>query len=135
MDPFIAAAAAAGPWAALFGLLLAGLYGLLRGSLVSGAQLDRLTEQWEARLTALTEHYESRIAESHQREQDWRTAYERTDERADVQGEQVAELLTYARAADAVLRALPTPGGAPRVVAPDAPTLPRGFPRPGGTDA
>lgn len=133
MDSFNAAAAAAGPWVGLFGLLLAGLYAILRGALVPRSHVDLLREQWEARLTEVTEHYEGRIAEGHRREQDWRTAYERTDERADLQGAQVVELLSLARTADALLRALPA--AARPAVAPDAPTIPRGFPRPGTPDA
>jgi len=64
--------------------------------LVPSATVDRLTEQWEARL-----------AESHGRERLWQTAYERSEERAGVQAAQLQELMTLARTTDALLRALP----------------------------
>jgi len=92
--------AAAGPWAALLGVLVAGLNAILRGTLVTASQVDRLTAQWEARL-----------AESHQRELAWRAAYERTEEARGVDSRQLGELMTLARTTEALLRALPRPGG------------------------
>lgn len=124
MDAVTDAAAAAGPWVLLVGTLVGAIRAVFVGALVPRPQVDELKEQWEARLADL----EQRLTESHQREQDWRTAYERTDERADVTGAQVAELLTIARTTDAVLQALPL--AAPASGA--APTIPRGFPRPPG---
>jgi hypothetical protein len=90
--------AMAGPWVALFGVLVAGLYAILRGTLVPGRQVDRLTTQWEARL-----------AESHAREADWRTAYQRSEEARGVTADQLGELMILARTTDALLRALPVP--------------------------
>lgn len=84
------------PWAAVLGLVLAGLRYIMTGGLVPRSTLDVLTAQWEARL-----------GESHQREQDWRTAYQRAAERADVQAAQFGELMTYAKTTDAIVRALP----------------------------
>jgi len=80
----------------LTGLLLAGLYSLLKGHLVPSRTVDQLTAQWEARL-----------AESHGREHLWQLAYERSEERADVQAAQLQELMTLARATDALLWAIP----------------------------
>lgn len=99
MDGAQQIAAAAGPWAALLGLLLAGLYAILRGTLVPASTVDRITEQWEARL-----------AESHERELVWRAAYERTEEARSVNATQLGELMTLARTTEALLRALPRPG-------------------------
>lgn len=93
-------AAAAGPWAALLGVLIAGLYAILRGTLVPASQVDRLTAQWEARL-----------AESHERELAWRAAYQRTEEARSVNASQLGELMTLARTTEALLRALPRPAG------------------------
>jgi len=93
-------AAAAGPWAALLGVLVAGLYAILRGTLVPASTVDRITQQWEARL-----------AESHERELAWRAAYERTEEARGVDSQQFGELMTLARTTEALLRALPRPGG------------------------
>lgn len=86
MDVVQQTAATAGPWAALLGLLLAGLYAILGGRLVPAAQVDRLTAQWEARL-----------AESHQREADWREAYQRSEEARSVTAAQLGELMVLAR--------------------------------------
>jgi hypothetical protein len=44
-----------------------------------------------------------------QRAEDYRTAWERSDQARALQGEQLAALLEYARTADAVLRSLPVP--------------------------
>lgn len=125
MDPFNTAAAAAGPWVLVLGFIGAVLYAILRGALVPRSHVDLLREQWEARLG----EYETRLAESHAREQDWRSANERNDQRADIATAQVAELLPLARTTVAILQALPVaPAGAP-------PTVPRGIPRPGPGDA
>ena len=98
MDALPGVAAAAGPWALLFGVLVAGLHAILRGTLVPAAQVDRLTAAWEARLD-----------ESHQREQDWRTAYERSEAAREVASAQLGELMTLARTTEALLKALPQP--------------------------
>lgn len=119
MDPVISAAVAAAPWAALLGLLLAGLYAILRGTLVPRSHVDLLATQWEARLGDL----EQRLVESHQREQDWRTAHERSEQARAVDAAQLGEVIPVARATLELLRALPgsAPAGAP-------PTIPRGIP-------
>jgi hypothetical protein len=94
MDPSVFSAGG------LTGLIVAGLYSLLKGLLVPGRTVDRLTDQWEARL-----------AESHRREQLWQLAYERSEDRANVQAQQLGELMALARTTDALLRALPLPRG------------------------
>lgn len=99
-DDIAQVAGVAGPWSLLLGVLVAGLYAILRGSLVPASQVDRLTAQWEARL-----------AESHERELAWRTAYERTEEARSVNAQQLGELMTLARTTEALLRALPAPRG------------------------
>ena len=73
---------------------------ILRGRLVPATTVDRITEQWEARL-----------AESHERELAWRSAYERTEEARSVNGSQLGELMALARTTEALLRALPEPRG------------------------
>jgi hypothetical protein len=82
----------------LVGIVLAGLYGLLRGRLVPAVTLQTLEAQWQARL-----------AESHQREQDWKTAYQRAEEARAVTSQQLGELMILARTMDAFLRSLPQP--------------------------
>lgn len=82
----------------LLGVVGAGLYGLLRGRLVPAVTLDILEAQWQARL-----------AESHQREQDWKTAYERAEEARAVSTQQLGELMVLARTTEALLRSLPSP--------------------------
>jgi hypothetical protein len=93
-------AGVAGPWTLLLGVLVAGLYAILRGTLVPASQVDRLTAQWEARL-----------AESHERELAWRQAYERTEEARDVNARQLGELMNLGQTTVALLRALPGPRG------------------------
>lgn len=44
-----------------------------------------------------------------QRAEEWRAAWEKSEEARRVQAEQVAQLLEFARTADAVFRALPSP--------------------------
>lgn len=82
----------------LVGVVGAGLYGLLRGRLVPAVTLQTLDAQWQARL-----------AESHAREEQWRTAYERTEEARAVQSLQLGELMILARTTEALLRSLPPP--------------------------
>lgn len=82
----------------LVGIVMAGLYGLLRGRLVPAVTLHTLDAQWQARL-----------AESHQREQDWKTAYERAEEARAVTSQQLGELMILARTTEALLRSLPQP--------------------------
>lgn len=47
-----------------------------------------------------------------QRAEEWRTAWEKSEEARRVQAEQVAQLLEFARTADAVFRSLPSPNSA-----------------------
>lgn len=82
----------------LVGIVSAGLYGLLRGRLVPAVTLQTLDAQWQARL-----------AESHAREEQWRTAYEHTEEARAVQSQQLGELMILARTTEALLRSLPPP--------------------------
>ncbi len=44
------------------------------------------------------------------RSEEWRQAWEKSEEARRLQAEQVAQLLEFARTADAVFRSLPTPG-------------------------
>lgn len=98
MDEAAQVAAAAGPWSLLLGVLVTGLYAIIRGKLVPAATVDRITEQWEARL-----------AESHERELAWRSAYQRTEEARSINAQQLGELMALARTTEALLRALPAP--------------------------
>jgi hypothetical protein len=82
----------------LLGLAGAAGYGLMHGRLVPAVTLKTLEAQWEARL-----------AESHQREQDWKTAYERAEEARAVTSQQLGELMILARTTEALLRSLPPP--------------------------
>jgi hypothetical protein len=121
VEPYVDAAAAAGPWIALVGLVAGAIRALFTGQLVTASQVDRLTVQWEARITEAAEQAEARIAESHEREQLWRTAWERSEEARRVESAQVGELIPVARATEALLRAIPVGGGSP-------PTRPLGIP-------
>ena len=97
MDQVAQIAQVAGPWSLLLGTVIFGIRALIKGQLVPRSTVDALTVQWEARL-----------GESHQREQDWRTAYHKADETLDLFAVQFRELMTYAKTTDAIVRALPT---------------------------
>jgi hypothetical protein len=89
-------AALAGTWAALIGVLAFGLRAIISGALVPRAQVQAMTDQWEARLT-----------ESSTRETDWRTAYQNEAMRGDADSRSLEKLMTYAETADRVLQSLP----------------------------
>lgn len=78
---------AGGPWAIVAFMVISLFTSVLRGWLVPGATVDRLTSQAEQ----------------------WRLAYERAEEARRLQAEQVNQLLEFARTADVILRALPSP--------------------------
>jgi hypothetical protein len=101
IDPTVAAVSAL--LGGLVGIVLAGLRGLLRGRLVPAVTLDTLMAQWQAQL-----------AESHVREEQWRTAYLRAEEARAVTSQQLGELMILARTMDAFLRSLPPAHPAPR---------------------
>lgn len=94
------AVATAGPWATLFGVLVAGLYAILGGKLVPARTVAKLEANWEARLK-----------EALEREQTWQKAYQVAEEGRSVTSGQVTELLVHTRAVDAFIRALPTGKG------------------------
>lgn len=89
-----------GPWAALLGTLIFGIRALIKGDLLSRSYVDALKDGWEARLS-----------ESHQREQDWRSAYLTEAETSASKDTQLRELMSLARTMDAFIKALPKPGG------------------------
>lgn len=75
--------AGGGPWA----LLSLAVLSVIRGWLVPSATVTLLM----------------------QRAEDFRVAWERTEQARAAQAEQIGSLLEYARTADSVLRSLPTP--------------------------
>lgn len=83
----------AGPWACLLGVLVAGLYAILRGKLVPGATVDRLTAEWE-----------SRLADAQDEKADWKEAHRLERETREKQGEALRESLEVARAAEEALK-------------------------------
>jgi len=85
--------------ATILGVFGLGLRAIVTGALVPRSTLDVLTAQWEAR-----------IAESTQREQDWRTAYRNEAEASDTRDQLLTRLMTYAETADRVLQSLPRKG-------------------------
>lgn len=88
------------PWAALLGVIVAGLYAIQNGKLVPKLTVDLLVQQWEARL-----------AESAERERDWKTAYQNEAERGDADSRTLDRLMIYAETADRVLQNLPSSRG------------------------
>lgn len=92
--------ASLGPWGLLILVVSTVLTAFVRGWLVSStnhqAELNRLVVAWEARLL-----------EAGRRELDWRTAFMASEQRGDVQAEQLGKLMAYAQATDQILRSLP----------------------------
>jgi hypothetical protein len=97
-DDVVSIAQVASPWLALFGVIITGLRMILSGGLVPRSQQDVLIAQWEARL-----------AESKQREQDWRATAIASDAARELESKSLADLIIYARSADRVLSNLPAP--------------------------
>lgn len=87
---------AGGPWVALLSVLLAGLQQIRTGGLVPRATLDLMIAQ-----------YEARIAESREREQQWRSAADLERLAGQEQREQLGELIPLARTSVAILQSLP----------------------------
>ncbi len=107
-----------GPWGLLITAVATILIAFIKGGLVSGTQvkaaeeryqkeLDRLTTSGEAERARLVTLWEARLKESHTREQDWRAAFQGSEERADLLAGQVDKLMTYAQTADQLLRSIP----------------------------
>lgn len=115
-------AIAAGPWAVALSLLLGLLVAFSKEIIVTGKARDRLAAAYEAQILRIREDHaaenarlaalnEGRLGESLKREQDWRAAFERSEERADLLAGQVEKLMVYAQTTDQFLRALPRGGG------------------------
>jgi len=98
VDDAVSIAQVTSPWLALFGVVVTGLRMIMSGGLVPRSQQEVLVAQWEARL-----------AESLQREQDWRAAFIASDAAREVESKSLADLIIYARSADRVLSNLPAP--------------------------
>ncbi len=77
---------------AVVGALGVGLRAVISGALVPRAQVDAMTAQWTTRL-----------AESAERERDWRDAYRAAEETGDTRDAILAKLMTYAETSDRVL--------------------------------
>jgi hypothetical protein len=112
------ALATLGPWGLLILTVAAVLTAFIRGMLVPGSRLDKAEDRHlkdletrradhEAEKTRMVTMWEARLNESRTREQDWRAAFERSEERGDVLALQVDKLMAYAQTTDALLRAIP----------------------------
>jgi len=100
------------PWiggTGLSGLLLAGLYALLRGRLVAASVLAETEKQRTALLDKMERQWHARLEESKEREQSWRTAWERTEASRAAIESTLDDVLVSARAIEALIRALPIP--------------------------
>lgn len=84
--PWASLLAGGGPWA----LITLVVISIIRGWLVPSATVTLLM----------------------QRAEEWRAAWEKSEEARRVQAEQVTQLLEFARTADAVFRSLPSPNSA-----------------------
>jgi hypothetical protein len=84
---------AVGPWGLTLAMAASILVAFLRDGLVSGASVRRADERMQAEMARLCSQWETRLAESAAREEAWRAVAIRSDERADVASQQVAELI------------------------------------------
>lgn len=100
---------AGGPWVALLGVLLAGLYAIIGGGLVPRTTLDVLIKQYEERIAEVARQSNARLDESREREQAWRSAYDVERQAGTLEREQIGQLVVIGRTTEALLRALPGP--------------------------
>ncbi len=84
-------------WLTLPGALTAIFVALWRGWLIPGSTLDRITKQWESRLT-----------EASQRGDDWKIAHDRQQEIAATATAQTGELLKQLSVIENFIRATPS---------------------------
>lgn len=84
-------------WASVLGLVVSGVRLLMSGALVTRAQVDALTRVQEARL-----------AESLDREQDWKATAGALNATVAEYADQFGQLLTSTKTMEALIRALPT---------------------------
>jgi len=96
-----------GPWAALLGVVLAGLHAIRAGQLVPRTTLDVLIKQYEARITETAKQADARIRESHERELAWRSAAEADRQAALLKDDQLGRLMVLGETTVAILKALP----------------------------
>lgn len=89
-----------GAFIALVSLLATAVW---RGWLVPRTTVDRLEKSWEMVIASRAE----RLAESVEREKEWRTSWMISEERGRVRDAQVVDLLELAKTTDALVRALP----------------------------
>lgn len=92
-----------GGWAVFITLVVGLFTAVWRGWLVPRPTVDRLEKSWEQVCGSAAE----RLAESIEREREWRASWMTSEERGRVRDEQVADLLELARTTDALVRALP----------------------------
>jgi hypothetical protein len=92
---------------ALVSLVAVAILAVWRGWLVPRVTLDRM-EQATARVESVQAQ---RLADSQEREHEWREAWLKEKARGDLQADQISELLELARTTDAALRALKTTAG------------------------
>lgn len=93
-----------GPWGLLVLVVSVVLTSFVRGGLVAGTSVRATEARHQGEIERLTKLWEARLAESCKREQDWRAAFERSEERSDVLATQVDKLSMYAQATDQLLR-------------------------------
>lgn len=95
------------PGGALIALITLAVLAVWRGWLVPKATVDQLA-QATVRVEAVQAQ---RLADSHQREEEWRTSWQLERARGDLQADQIGELLELARTTDASLRGLKAAAG------------------------
>jgi len=92
---------------ALVSLVAVAILSVWRGWLVPRVTLDRM-EQSTGRVETVQAQ---RLADSQEREHEWREAWLKEKARGDLQADQISELLELARTTDSALRALKTTAG------------------------
>lgn len=99
-----AALAKLGPWGLLVLLVAVLLTSLLKGTLVAGSVVRENESRYQNEITRLSVLWEARLDESRQRERDWQTAFDRSEERADVLTGQLDRLSMCVQSMDEFMR-------------------------------
>src|SRR5690349_18786143 len=80
---------AIGPWIGTIGPLPLLFIALVRGWLLTPASVQKVHESQESRIKEMKDSYEARIAESKEREQEWK---DKTSEALEIIGQQAKQL-------------------------------------------
>lgn len=95
-----------GPWIGSIAPLPLLFIALVRGWLLTPAAVQKVHESQEARISEMKANYEARIAESHERERDWKTKAEDSIELVQTQQKQLDVVTELAETSAKLLEAV-----------------------------